>query len=87
MCLQTPFVTGDIQLLNNHVIYHGRTAYRDDVPNGRDRLLLRLWLAPANSRALPDGFDRYWGSIAPGKLRGGVAQRDGRRTPLDIMST
>jgi hypothetical protein len=65
---------GDIQLLNNHVIYHARTAYEDaDGPDG-DRLLLRLWLSPPNSRALPPGFETLWGTIAPGVPRGGIAQ-------------
>jgi Taurine catabolism dioxygenase TauD, TfdA family len=80
-CLQSPFERGDIQLLNNHVVYHGRTAYADDAAAGRTRLLIRLWLATPNSRALPAGFETFWGSIEPGALRGGVPQRDGRRTP------
>jgi hypothetical protein len=66
---------GDIQLLNNHVIYHGRTAYEDTPDPGRDRLLLRLWLAPPNSRPLPEGFGTLWGSIRGGAVRGGIAQR------------
>jgi Taurine catabolism dioxygenase TauD, TfdA family len=65
---------GDVQLLNNHVIYHGRTAYEDDDGPDRDRLLLRLWLAPRNSRALPPGFEVLWGTTAPGAPRGGIAQ-------------
>ena len=65
---------GDIQLLNNHVIYHGRTAYQDAPEPGRDRLLLRLWLAPPNSRPLPEGFEVLWGSIKAGAVRGGIAQ-------------
>ena len=65
---------GDLQLLNNHVIYHGRTAYEDaDGPDG-DRLLLRLWIAPPNSRPLPDGFEALWGTTAGGAPRGGIAQ-------------
>jgi hypothetical protein len=65
---------GDIQLLNNHVIYHGRTPYEDvDDPDG-DRLLYRLWLSMPNSRALPPGFEVLWGSIEAGALRGGIAQ-------------
>jgi hypothetical protein len=80
-CLQSQFEPGDIQLLNNHVVYHGRTAYADDAAVGRARLLIRLWLATPDSRALPEGFDKFWGSIEPGALRGGVPQRDGRRTP------
>lgn len=80
-CLHSPFVQGDIQLLNNHVIYHGRTAYEDDATAGQSRLLLRLWLAVPNSRRLPAGFETQWGDVAPGALRGGTLQADGRRAP------
>ncbi len=73
-CLHSAFEAGDIQLLNNHLVYHGRTAYADDAPSGRDRLLLRLWLATPNSRRLPDGFETLWGDIAAGAVRGGVVQ-------------
>jgi hypothetical protein len=69
-----PFLAGDLQLLNNHVIYHGRTAYEDEPGIDHDRLLLRLWLAPRNSRALPPGFEVLWGTTAPGAPRGGIAQ-------------
>lgn len=71
-CLHSAFEEGDIQLLNNHLIYHGRTAYADDAPAGRDRLLLRLWLTTLNSRRLPGGFEGLWGSTEPGAVRGGV---------------
>ena len=82
LCLHSPFVAGDIQLLNNHVIYHGRTAYADDVGAGQDRLLFRLWLAMPDSRRLPDGFDTLWGSVMPGEVRGGVIQpQTGLRVP------
>jgi hypothetical protein len=65
---------GDLQLLNSHVTYHGRTAFEDDKSTGRDRLLLRLWLAMPNSRALPPGHEVLWGSIAAGARRGGIGQ-------------
>ena len=82
LCVHSPFVPGDIQLLNNHVVYHGRTAYADDAATHQDRLLFRLWLATPNSRALPEGFDNLWGDIAPGALRGGVIQpATGLRVP------
>ena len=65
---------GDLQLLNNHVIYHGRSAYEDEDGADRHRLLLRLWIAPPNSRALPAGFETLWGTTVPGVPRGGIAQ-------------
>jgi hypothetical protein len=68
------FRPGDLQLLNNHVVYHGRTAYENTPGQDSDRLLLRLWLAPRNSRALPPGFEVLWGTTAPGAPRGGIAQ-------------
>src|SRR4029077_6836238 len=74
VCLHSPFVPGDIQLLNNHVIFHGRTAYEDDSASGQERLLLRLWLSMPNSRRLPRGFETLWGTTEPGVLRGGVVQ-------------
>ena len=70
-------------LLNNHVIFHGRTAYEDDSASHQERLLLRLWLSMPNSRRLPAGFETFWGSTEPGALRGGVIQQaTGQRVPL-----
>jgi hypothetical protein len=74
LCFEMELEPGDIQLLNNHVTYHARTAFEDDAAGGRDRLLFRLWLSLPNSRALPPGFEVLWGSIEPGALRGGIAQ-------------
>jgi hypothetical protein len=68
------FSPGDIQLLNNHVIYHGRTAFKDDVSTGEDRLLMRLWLSIPNSRALPDDHAVLWGDVGGGRPHGGIAQ-------------
>ena len=83
VCLLSPFVPGDIQLLNNHVIFHGRTAYEDDSASQQERLLFRLWLSMPNSRRLPRGFETLWGSAEPGALRGGVQQPgSGTRIPL-----
>jgi len=74
LCFEMTFAPGDIQFVNNHVIYHARTAFEDDRAQGADRLLLRLWLAMPNSRPLPDGHEILWGSIEPGALRGGIGQ-------------
>ncbi len=65
---------GDIQFLNSHITYHGRTPFEDDVSTGHDRLLMRLWLAMPNSRALPKGQEVLWRNIDAGALRGGIAQ-------------
>jgi hypothetical protein len=68
------FEPGDMQLVNNHVIYHARTAFEDDAASGRVRFLYRLWLSMPNSRALPPGHEVLWGSIERGALRGGIGQ-------------
>jgi hypothetical protein len=81
-CLRAPFEAGDIQFVNNHAVYHSRSAFDDGSVEGRQgRLMLRLWFSMPNSRALPEGFESYWGSSEAGALRGGVPQRDGRRAP------
>jgi hypothetical protein len=78
-CIHSPFEPGDLQLLNNHVVFHGRTAYEDDSASRQERLLLRLWLSMPNSRRLPRGFGVLWGSTEPGAIRGGVVQPDTAR--------
>ncbi|MBV9860144.1 MAG: TauD/TfdA family dioxygenase [Alphaproteobacteria bacterium] len=78
LAFEMTFTPGDIQFLNNHVIYHARTAFEDGEEEGR--LLLRLWLAMPNSRALPQGHEVLWGAIAAGALRGGIGQTS---APLD----
>jgi hypothetical protein len=74
LCYAMDMRAGDVQLLNNHVVYHARSTYEDDPAPGRDRFLMRLWLSMPNSRALPEGFEVLWGSTAAGALRGGIAQ-------------
>jgi hypothetical protein len=79
LVLNMTFEPGDIQLLNNHLIYHARTDYEDYPENERKRLLLRLWLAVPGSRPLPKGYELLFGSTDAGALRGGVPSRDGWR--------
>ena len=74
LCFTMDFQPGDLQLLNNHVTYHGRTHYEDADGADRDRLLLRLWVAPPNSRPLPPSYLPIWGTTEPGVPRGGIAQ-------------
>jgi hypothetical protein len=73
-CFEMRFAPGDIQLLNNHVIYHSRTAFKDDAGIGQDRMLMRLWLSVPNSRALPESHAVLWGDVGAGQPRGGIAQ-------------
>ena len=74
LCYSMDMRAGDLQLLNNHVVYHARSTYEDDPAPGRDRFLMRLWLSMPNSRALPAGYEALWGSIEAGALRGGITQ-------------
>ena len=73
LCYRMRLEPGDMQLLNNHVIYHARDAFTDDAASGRVRRLLRLWLAMPNSRALPEDHAVLWGDVRAGALRGGIA--------------
>ncbi|MGD8810455.1 MAG: TauD/TfdA family dioxygenase [Gammaproteobacteria bacterium] len=72
LCFEMPLEPGDLQLLNNHVIYHGRTPFSDDAAAGRDRLLYRIWLSMPNSRPLPESHRVLWGRVEAGALRGGA---------------
>jgi hypothetical protein len=74
VCFEMRFAPGDIQLLNNHVIYHGRTEFKDNVSTGQERLLMRLWLSVPNSRALPEDHAILWGDVGGGRPHGGIAQ-------------
>jgi hypothetical protein len=72
LCMEMPFEAGQIQLMNQHVTYHGRTAYADDAAAGARRNLLRIWLSSPLSRALPAGHAAQWGDTRAGALRGGA---------------
>jgi hypothetical protein len=62
LCYEHMIEPGDIQMLNNHVTYHGRTAFEDDAGSKRDRFLLRLWLMTPESRRLPKDQASLWSS-------------------------
>jgi hypothetical protein len=74
LCFEMTLEPGDLQLINSHVTYHGRTPFEDDAASGHDRLLLRLWLSMPNNRPLPKGHEILWRNIEPGQLRGGIQQ-------------
>ena len=44
MPLHMAFEPGDVQLLNNFTVVHGRTAYEDHAESSQRRFLWRLWL-------------------------------------------
>jgi hypothetical protein len=73
LCYRMRLEPGDMQFLNNHVVYHARDAFTDDAAAGRVRRLLRLWLAMPNSRALPEDHTVLWGDVRAGAVRGGIA--------------
>jgi hypothetical protein len=77
LALDMHFEPGDIQLLNNHLMYHGRTQFEDYPEEQRKRLLLRLWLSVPGSRPLPESWKVVFGTNEPGAVRGGVMCRDG----------
>ena len=72
LCFEMTLQPGDIQLLNNHVVYHARDPFVDNAATGQKRLLFRLWLAMGNSRSLPESFEVLFGHTAPGAVRGGI---------------
>jgi len=81
--LEIDFRPGDVQLVNNHVLFHDRTAFTDWPQPARRRHLLRLWLAPPGAQALPAAFAERFGALTPG-ARGGVGvARELWRAPLD----
>ena len=74
LCMEMVLDPGDLQLINSHVTYHGRTSFEDDASSGNDRLLLRLWLCMPNNRPLPAGHEILWQDIEAGHVRGGIRQ-------------
>ena len=66
------FEPGEMQILNNHVVYHARDAYEDPEHLDGKRLLYRLWICPPVNRALPYGHEVLWGNIEANTLRGGI---------------
>ena len=66
------FQPGEMQILNNHVVYHARDAYEDSADPDGKRLLYRLWICPPVNRALPRGHETLWRNIEANSLRGGI---------------
>ena len=73
-CVHSGFEVGDIQLLNNRGIHHGRTSCADGAPLGRNWLVRQLWWAIPNSRRLPEGFETLRGDTTLGAVHGGAVR-------------
>ncbi len=54
--LDMDFRQGDIQFLNNHLVFHSRTGFVDYEEAERKRHLLRLWLDTPSYADLPPFF-------------------------------
>jgi hypothetical protein len=81
--IELDFLPGDIQLVNNHVLFHDRTAFQDWPEPERRRHLLRLWLAPPDAQPLPPVFAERFGTVTASE-RGGVSvPRDRWIAPLE----
>ncbi len=50
------FDRGDMQFLNNHVIFHSRQGFEDHPEPDRKRHLMRVWLKAMDGRPLPADF-------------------------------
>ena len=53
LMLTMDFQEGDIQFINNHTMMHAREAYEDHDEPGRQRHLLRMWIAVPDARRRP----------------------------------
>ncbi|WP_433397179.1 TauD/TfdA family dioxygenase [Streptomyces sp. CA-146814] len=71
MSIEMILTPGDLQVIDNFRTLHARTAFVDSASTGT-RLLLRLWLASADSPELPKSYRPLYGATQAGSFRGGV---------------
>lgn len=67
---------GDIQLLNNHTTMHARTAFEDYAEPGRQRHLLRMWIAVSDERRRPlsHALDERYALVRQGGIPAKIAR-------------
>lgn len=70
------FRQGDMQFINNHVVFHTRQAFQDDAAAGKKRHLLRLWLKNLDGRPLPAPFYERHGTVETVDRPGGIVGPD-----------
>ena len=63
---------GDMQMLNNHVTLHSRTAFEDHDDPALKRCMFRLWLAPPDWPDLPESWLPAYRSVEAVTVRGGI---------------
>lgn len=63
---------GDLQIINNHVVLHSRTAYEDHEEPEKKRSLLRAWIATPDSQPLSLAMAEAYHDHRPGSVRGGI---------------
>lgn len=73
------FEPGDMQFMNNHVMYHSRTEFEDYEEDDRKRHLIRMWLSVPNSRPLNESMGAIYRDRRPGAVRGGFPAHTGAR--------
>jgi len=74
-CFATDFQPGDLQLINNHMGLHARTAFEDWPEDDRMRHLLRMWISVPNSRPLSPLLARIYKDRKGGAVRGGFPSK------------
>jgi hypothetical protein len=62
--LDMDFREGDVQFLNNHLVFHSRTGFVDFDEPDRKRHLLRLWLCTPHYREVPPFFKPRYEDMA-----------------------
>ena len=72
MSLDIRLRPGELLILDNHRLFHGRTEFFDEPDSSHARLLLRSWLCWSDSPALPSSYAPSYARIEAGCYRGGV---------------
>jgi hypothetical protein len=67
---EVDMTSGDLTIVNNYSVLHGRSSFTDSADPDERRLLLRLWIVMRHGRPLPFDWDR--GVNTDGRGRGGV---------------
>lgn len=78
---------GDLEILNSHVTFHGRTQFEDGPDDATTRHLLRMWLSTPTSRPLSPMMSALYRDQRAGAVRGGFPSRTGTHVFETRVST